>query len=127
MNTRDSGQELVPLTNKGKRITLVHDSAVYLATYMPLETIKADECPDDLRGPVFDGRAVIEWHRIKDFQLVSLKLLAEQLLLGCPQPADAPQRIGLFVPGELPLQKRLLRSKVNQAQAHLRKTTMRLR
>ena len=28
---------------------------------------------------------MIEWHRIKDFQLVSLKLLAEQLLLGCPR------------------------------------------
>ena len=47
---------------KQKPITLVHDSAVYLKTHMPLEEIKADECPDELRGPIFDGREVIAWH-----------------------------------------------------------------
>ena len=95
---------------KQKRITLVHDSAVYLSTFMPLETIKADECPDDLRGPVFDGRTVIEWHRIKDFQLVSLKLLAEQLLLGCPDQAPGP--IALYIPKEVSRQKLVLRKRL---------------
>ena len=30
-----------------------------------LEVIRADECPEDLRRPIFDGREVIEWHRIR--------------------------------------------------------------
>ena len=50
---------------KNKRIALMHDSAIYLKTYVPLETIKRDECPEELRGPIFTGRQVIEWHRIK--------------------------------------------------------------
>ena len=45
-------------------------------------------------------RDVIEWHRIKDFQLVSLKLLAEQLLLGCPNYDDLTS-LKVYVPGEL--------------------------
>ena len=68
--------------DKGKPIALSHDSAAYLSTYMPLETIRDTECPDELRPPIFDGRKVIPWHRIAWFQRVSLKLLAEQLLLG---------------------------------------------
>ena len=93
--------------DKGKPITLAHDSATYLESYMPLETIKRVECPDELRGPIFGGRDVIPWHRIADFQLVSLKMLSEQLLLGCPQNyihLDSDS-IGLFIPGELPRQK----------------------
>ena len=54
---------------------------------MSVADIKRDECPDELLDDIFDGREVIEWHRIKDFQLISLKLLAEQLLLGCPEYA----------------------------------------
>ena len=44
---------------------LVHDSASYLSTFMPLETIRDEECPDDLRDAIWDGRDVIEWHRIQ--------------------------------------------------------------
>ena len=109
---------------------LVHDSAVYLATFMTLETIRDSQCPDDLRGPIFDGRDVIRWHRIQDFQRVSLKLLAEQLLLGCPSMegltsmdrhscAGEAGRISLYIPGELPLQRMQLRKRlVVYASAH---------
>ena len=111
---------------KRKPITLVHDPASYLSTYMPLETIREDECPDELRLAIFgakDGkgmRSVIPWHRIQDFQWVSLKLLAEQLLLSCPREgnlgsfshrhsrsfdieklSEARNHIDLFIPGEL--------------------------
>ena len=47
---------------KQKRIALVHDSVRGGAT---LEVCRNEECPDELRGPVFDTRSVIEWHRIK--------------------------------------------------------------
>ena len=51
---------------KRKPIVLVHDSASYLSTFMPLEKIRDEECPDDLRGEIFlVGRDVIEWHRIQ--------------------------------------------------------------
>jgi hypothetical protein len=49
-----------------------------------LDTIKQEECPKELLGVVFDGRKVIEWRRIKDFQLVSLKLIATELIWACP-------------------------------------------
>ena len=45
---------------------------------------------------------------LQDFQAASLKLLAEQLLLGCPGNG-AVERIGLYVPGELPRQKLALK------------------
>lgn len=64
-----------------------------------LPDLKA-ECRDELRRTVFDGREVIVWHRIKDFQLITLKLLAEQLLLGCP-PHLGKASMPVFVPGEL--------------------------
>ena len=102
---------------KKKPLALVHDTARYLQSYSPLETIKNEECPDDLR-PIFDSKEVVEWHRVKDFQLVSLKLLAEEVLLGCPtiykgllesgrltSDPQHPLYNDIFVPGELTNQK----------------------
>ena len=60
---------------KKKPITLTHDSASYLSSYMPLAEIMK-ECPRELIEAVFADRIVVEWHRIKDFQLVSLKQIA---------------------------------------------------
>jgi hypothetical protein len=77
---------------------------------MPLARMRDEECPSDVRG-IFDERDVIPWHRLYDFQLVSLKLLAEQLLLGCPGQVNQ-QSTDLFIPGELPLQKMALRRRI---------------
>lgn len=97
---------------KAKPITLVHDSATYLSTYMTVEAIR-DECPEELRTPIFYGRDIIPWHRIQDFQRVSLKLLAEQLLFGCPQEGSLTHLDrGLYIPGELPRQRMALRTRV---------------
>ena len=85
-------REAVCTVNKGKRITLVHDSAVYLKSYAPLEEVK-DELGSEraatelvkaqagvgegnvlstaqLRSAIFQEnspkpREVIPWHRIK--------------------------------------------------------------
>merc|ERR1719506_2645400 len=87
-----------------------------------LEFIQQEECPVELLG-LFEGRKIIEWHRIKDFQLVSLKLLVAELLLACPgydkqydasfrdeeeaQLPDVSRREGkmlcadIYVPGEI--------------------------
>ena len=95
---------------KNKPIALAHDSATYLSTYMPIATIRDEECPMEVQS-IFREREVIPWHRIQEFQLVSLKLLAEQLLLGCPQEARQ-NSIDLFIPGELPLQRMALQRHV---------------
>ena len=63
---------------KGKAITLMADPEKGGA---PLESIKNDECPVEMRGPIFDGREVVRFYRIHDFQLVGLKQVAEQLLV----------------------------------------------
>ena len=87
---------------KQKPIALVYDPVRGGAE---LEVLKHEECPDELRGPIFDdGRHVIEWHRIRDFQLVSLKLLAEQLLLGCVR-YGSEKEVPLYVPHELSRQQ----------------------
>ena len=95
---------------KAKPLALVHDPVRGGAT---LETIKENECPLELQE-IFKDHKIIEWHRVKvptpkptprnplylccygmrhcpsprhdlqDFQVVSLKLLASELLLACP-------------------------------------------
>ena len=45
---------------------------------LPLEEL-VEQCPTELRDQVF-AFPVVEWHRVKDFQLVSLRLIGEGLL-----------------------------------------------
>ena len=47
---------------KKKPITLVHDAVRGGAA---LDVIVIEECPEEMQGPIFEGRDVIEWHRIK--------------------------------------------------------------
>ena len=50
-----------------------------------LQTIIAEECPKEFRRYLFESdRRINTWHRQKEFQLVSLKLLAQDLLSACP-------------------------------------------
>ena len=99
---------------QNKHITLMHDPVKGGAT---LDFIKENECPERLLKPIFtcpDGvtpRKVITWHRIKDFQLVSLKLLTEQMLLGCATYANLPE-LPLYLPGEISAKKLMFSKKV---------------
>ena len=85
----------------------------------PLHEIEA-ECAAHLHhlifGPPQAKRDIITWHRIKDFQLVSIKLLAEQLLIGCLRERSLlggpDNSMALFVPGELQRQKLVLSRRV---------------
>ena len=110
--SRNCLREAVAAVEKAKPITLVHDPTKGGASR---EAIERDECPNELRPKVFvGGREVIEWHRVKDFQLVSLKQLAEQLLLGCPTPngLPPPRRVELYVPGEIARQSMAFATRV---------------
>ena len=93
---------------KAKPIVLVHDNVRGGAT---LDVIRNEECPEELRDAIFRNRRIIGWHRARDFQLVGLKLIAEQLLLGCPVYRDEPS-LALFVPGEIAAQRIAFRNPV---------------
>ena len=99
---------------QNKHITLMHDPVKGGAT---LDFIKENECPERLLKPIFNcsdrvtPRKVVTWHRIKDFQLVSLKLLTEQMLLGCNTYANLPE-LPLYLPGEISAKKLIFTHKV---------------
>ena len=42
--------------------------------------LRENECPEQFATAVFDDPRVIEWYRQKEFQLLSLLQIAEQLL-----------------------------------------------
>ena len=46
--------------NKQKPLALVFDPVRGGAS---LESIKQEECPEEMRAAIFDGRTIIEWHR----------------------------------------------------------------
>ena len=71
-----------------KPLSLMHDPVRGGA---PLKTIQDDECPPEYFTDIFKDfgkdRNVIIFHRIKDFQVVSIKLLAQDVLLSSPNYA----------------------------------------
>ena len=67
-----------------------------------LEELRA-ECPPALRTAIFGaGRRVVTWHRKVEFQAVSLKMIAEGLLLHTPTYLTETS-LSLVVPGETQL------------------------
>ena len=80
--SRNCQRELRATASAMKPVVLVHEAdpakgGISLQLAM-------DECPEDIRSFVFQGRTPIRWHRVVVFQRYSLKLIAEALLLGCP-------------------------------------------
>ena len=119
--SRNCLREVRATLEQGKDVTLMADPDKGGA---PLEVIKNEECPEELRGPVFDERGIVRWYRIADFQKarlpsplahpshsdgllftrvmfqVGLKQLGERVLLSCPTYKDV-NALPLFIPGEL--------------------------
>jgi len=51
----------------------------------PLRYLRDHECPQDLVEVIFkDNEKIIQWHRVIEFQLLSLKKIAEAALLASP-------------------------------------------
>ena len=66
-----------------------------------VDEIKCELVDEQLRAAVFtQERRITVWYRIADFQLVSLKLLAEFTLLNTPQYVNCTA-LPIFIPGEL--------------------------
>lgn len=69
--------------------------------------LRDDECPSDLTEIIFsDEGKMYQWHRFADFQLVSLKRVAESLLLASPA-YHHKRSIDLVMNGELQLCDRM--------------------
>ena len=67
----------------------------------PVDEIKRELADERLQTAVFtQGRNITVWYRIADFQLISLKLIAEFTLLNTPKYAGR-EALPIFVPGEL--------------------------
>ena len=84
---------------------------------VPMDQLVAD-CPDEWRREIFvPHRPVIPWFRVKDFKLVSLKMIVSSMLLhqsklGREMHALAEEREQLFA-GRLPTPARRNRSGLN--------------
>ena len=116
-------REVRRAVEKRKTIALVYQPSRYYESQsernLPLGVIKAEECPAELLVPVFGhGREVIPWHRslgqklgVRDFEQLSLKMIAQEVLAGCPQPVGLwLPRPQLYVNDERPLQRLAFRS-----------------
>ena len=71
----------------------------------PLEELKLELENEEHRNALFDGRRITVWHRIADFQLISLLQIAEDMLLFSPE-YQLKATLPLYVPGSL-LEQRL--------------------
>eukprot|EP00965_Chrysotila_dentata_P070749 2339147-Pleurochrysis_carterae.AAC.1 len=60
-----------------------------------------EDCPEEKRDAIFARRQVIVWHRIADFQLISLKLIVAHTLHACPNYEKNKRPPPLYVPGEI--------------------------
>ncbi|EOD10874.1 hypothetical protein EMIHUDRAFT_215127 [Emiliania huxleyi CCMP1516] len=92
-------REIRAALEMGKPLVLVHeaDPAKGGGTLAELRS----ECPEELRAAIFDaGWPMTVWHRIEAFQHISLKVIAEALLLKTPKYAGENE-LPLCIPGEV--------------------------
>mmetsp|Transcript_15167 Transcript_15167/g.45702 ORF Transcript_15167/g.45702 Transcript_15167/m.45702 type:complete len:518 (-) Transcript_15167:419-1972(-) len=83
----------------GKPLVLVHEADPDKGGGTLAEL--RSECPEELRAAIFDaGWPMVVWHRIEAFQHVSLKVIAEALLLKTPKYAGE-DALPLCIPGEI--------------------------
>ena len=83
----------------GKPLVLVHEADPDKGGGTLAEL--RSECPEELRAAIFDaGWPMAVWHRIEAFQHVSLKVIAEALLLKTPKYAGE-DALPLCIPGEI--------------------------
>jgi len=79
-----------------KPLVLVHEADAGKGG-APLEVLRGN-CHQDKVAYVFGNREIITWHRVKEFQLVSLKQIAAQMLHASPMYFDCEP--SLHVPNE---------------------------
>eukprot|EP00966_Prymnesium_polylepis_P008268 190475-Prymnesium_polylepis.2 len=93
----------IDTANKSKKpLILVHEMDASKGG-APLDDLRAD-CASQGRD-VFDaGREIIPWHRVADFQLLALKLIARSMLHCMPVYEQLNEPPKVYIPGEIGLQ-----------------------
>ena len=96
--SRNCLREVRATLDQGKPIVLVHEEQEDKGGG-PLEALQA-ECPEDMRGNIFDMRKPITFHRISHFRNLTLKLIATEMLQCSPRYLDIVSGVSLVMPGE---------------------------
>lgn len=114
-SSKNCRREVRAALRRGLPLILVHDTDPSHGG-LPLEALRM-QCPQSKRDEIFSS-PIIEWHRMKEFQLVSLRLIGEHLirpllplssrLRGTYGDALDTEPGVLYVSGELSLQRLLV-------------------
>ena len=92
-------REIRAALEKGKPLVLVHEADPDKGGGTLAEL--RSECPEELQAAIFEaGWPMAVWHRIEAFQHVSLKVIAEALLLKTPKYAGETA-LPLYISGEI--------------------------
>jgi hypothetical protein len=112
--SRNCLREVRATSEQQKPISLVHEADPAKGG-LPLDKSKL-ECPAELRsifladaagqqGQAAPDREVITWLRVKDFQMLSLRLICSSILHASPYYQDEAHHrgelVGLYVPGDI--------------------------
>jgi len=99
LRSKNCLREVRAALTMGKPLVLVHEADPDRGGGTLAEL--RSECPEALQGEIFDaGWPMVVWHRFEAFQHVSLKVIAEALLLKTPKYAGE-EALPLYIPGEL--------------------------
>ena len=94
--SRNCMREVEQSIKKKKRLILLHEADVGHGG-APLSQLKA-MCPEEFREDVFAPQnLLVQWHRVSIFQLETLKVIAEQMLLEMPR-YKSELELPLFAP-----------------------------
>jgi len=95
LQSRNCLREVQATVDQDKPYMLVHEQDQTHGG-APLDKLMQQLTDVELRKQIFDGRVPIVWHRIADFQIVSLKLIAQEML--SHTPAYKGSGLSLVVP-----------------------------
>ena len=97
--SRNCMREVEQSVKQKKRLVLLHEADVGHGG-APLSQLKA-MCPEEFREDVFaPHNLLVQWHRVSIFQLETLKLIAEQMLLEMPR-YERDLEVPLFAPNSM--------------------------
>ena len=97
--SRNCLREVVGTLEQKKPYLLVHEANPAKGG-APLESLQLELNDETHREVLFDGRRITAWHRILEFQLISLLQIAEDMLL-CSPEYTCSTTLPLYVPGSL--------------------------
>ena len=96
LRSRNCLREVVATLEKSIPYLFVHEKDE-LKGGAPLNALKLELQNEATRMQLFDGRRVTEWHRMSDFQMISLLEIAQGMLQATPSYQD--YNFEIYMPG----------------------------